>query len=249
MSEKRCFENLSFEKFKEMALSDELSSNEKIGFPDDYRQGKEKAILSDMLTKVTALNENGKIILDIGPGCSLLPILLSEQCAKFGSKLILVDSDEMLSHLPDASHIEKYPGRYPETEDLFKNYDQQIDGIIVYSVIQYIFTEGNLWDFLDKTLSLLSEGGTLLLGDIPNSSMRKRFFSSNAGIECHLQYTGGNDLPDVKFNRLEKGVIDDAVVMSIIARARLQGFHAWIVPQAENLPMANRREDILIRRP
>lgn len=43
--------------------------------------------------------------------------------------------------------------------------------------------------------------------------------------------------------------MDDTVVLSILSRARAQGFHAWVVPQGEGLPMANRREDILIRKP
>jgi len=53
----------------------------------------------------------------------------------------------------------------------------------------------------------------------------------------------------VHFNRLEPGQMDDSVVLALLARARAQGFHAWVLPQASELPMANRREDILIRRP
>jgi hypothetical protein len=51
------------------------------------------------------------------------------------------------------------------------------------------------------------------------------------------------------FNRLEPGQMDDSVVLALLARARAQGFHAWVMPQAVDLPMANRREDILIRKP
>ena len=43
--------------------------------------------------------------------------------------------------------------------------------------------------------------------------------------------------------------IDDAVVFSILGRARAAGFDAYVVPQAPDLPMANRREDILIMSP
>jgi hypothetical protein len=155
----------------------------------------------------------------------------------------------MLAHLPNASHVEKWPGRYPAMQKLFEVYSAKIDVIIAYSVIQYVFAEGNLWEFLDRSLLLLADGGMILLGDIPNVTMRKRFFASAAGITCHRNYTGRDELPDVKFNQLDPGQIDDSVVLSLLARARAQGFHAWVVPQAENLPMSNRREDILIRRP
>jgi hypothetical protein len=53
----------------------------------------------------------------------------------------------------------------------------------------------------------------------------------------------------VQFNNIEHGRIDDAVVLSILSRARSEGYHAWILPQASLLPMANRREDIIIKKP
>ena len=55
--------------------------------------------------------------------------------------------------------------------------------------------------------------------------------------------------PDVRFNNLEPGVIDDSVVAAVLSRARLQGYDAYVMPQSPDLPMANRREDILIIRP
>jgi hypothetical protein len=38
-------------------------------------------------------------------------------------------------------------------------------------------------------------------------------------------------------------------MMALIMRARSAGFDGYVVPQAPNLPMANRREDILILKP
>ena len=47
----------------------------------------------------------------------------------------------------------------------------------------------------------------------------------------------------------EPGKIDDAVILGLLARSRAAGFDAYVVTQPEELPMATRREDILIRRP
>jgi hypothetical protein len=55
--------------------------------------------------------------------------------------------------------------------------------------------------------------------------------------------------PDVVYNKIEHDLIDDAVVFALLQRARAQGFDAYVVPQTPDLPMANRREDILITRP
>ena len=244
------FSKLNFDDFRERAKNPSLSRHEKVGFPDDYRDGKEEAIFIDICNKLSNLNISGKTILEIGPGCSNLPVMLSNLCSKNDSDLIYVDSSEMLVYLPNGPRISKIEGAFPDafTNEIEK-FTGKIDVIIAYSVIQYVFTGANLWDFIDRCLMLLSEGGEILFGDIPNISMRKRFFSREAGAIFHRNYTGSDERPEVLFNNLEIGQMDDSVVFAILARARAQGFHAWVVPQAHSLPMANRREDILIRKP
>lgn len=250
MSDKIPFHELTFDKFRELAQSEQLSHHEKVGFPTDYREGREELIFADVLAKLRSLDGEGKTILEVGPGCSRLPVMLAAVCKERGHRLHFVDSPEMLAQLPDEESICKWPGRYPDDVGaLFAQFKGRVDTIIAYSVIQYVFAEGNLWDFLDRTLFLLADGGEILLGDVPNATMRKRFFSSAAGAQCHREYTGRDELPEVRFNQIEPGQMDDSVVLAILSRARAQGFHAWVVPQREDLPMANRREDILIRKP
>lgn len=249
MAEKIDFDKLNFEKFRELALNDDLSSHEKVGFPNSYREDKEPLIFADMVKKLTSLEGQGKTILEIGPGCSRLPAMLADLCQERQHEVLFVDSTEMLALLPDGPHIKKIPGRYPQVPSLFESYTGKVDVIIAYSVIQYVFAEGNLWDFMDQSMNLLRDGGEIFFGDVPNITMRKRFFSSAAGIACHQAYTGTDQLPTVVFNQLEPGQMDDTVVLSMLARARSQGFHAWVLPQSLDLPMGNRREDILIRKP
>ena len=243
------FADLTFDDFRKLATNGDLSRHEKVGFPDSYREGKEEAIFADVVNKLKELQGTNKTILEIGPGCSRLPIMLAKMCEERSHRLIFVDSAEMLSHVPEALFIEKIAGRYPDVPELAHRYANRIDVIIAYSVIQYVFAEGNLWKFLDQTLLLLADGGEILLGDLPNCTMRKRFFSSNAGRLAHQEFTGTGELPSVTFNVPEPDKMDDSVVFALLARARAQGFHAWVVPQAPDLPMANRREDILIRKP
>jgi hypothetical protein len=244
------FMRLTFNDFRKMALAPELSRHEKVGFPSHYREGKENAIFQDICRKLPNLSMAGKNVLEIGPGCSALPTMLSELCLNNRHKLSFVDSPEMLSLLPKDPNIIEYAGIFPEAmNSVFHDLCGKIDVILAYSVIQYVYAEGNLWDFVDRCLLLLASGGEILFGDVPNLSMRKRFFSSEQGADCHRQFTGKDELPEVLFNRIELGQIDDTVVLSILSRARAQGFHAWVVPQPRDLPMANRREDISIRRP
>lgn len=232
-----------------MATDNELSPHEKIGFPDAYREGKASRIFVDILHKLAPLDAENQTILDIGPGCSDLPLILIEHCKKHGHHLNLIDSAEMLAHLPDSSFISKWEAYYPACPELFEQLSGQVNAILCYSVFHYIFTESNIWRFIDHSLGLLAPGGQMLIGDIPNVSKRKRFFSSAAGIQYHRAFTGKDEVPHVQFNIAEPDQIDDAVVLAILQRARTAGCDAYVLPQSPDLPMANRREDILITKP
>lgn len=244
------FQNLNFESFRQLAKDDSLSPHEKIGFPDSYRDGKETLIFDDIKRKLPNLSKTGQVVVDVGPGCGALAFLLIEHCVAKEDTLVLIDSLEMLNQLPDAEGVVKIPAYYPdECAEFLEEYRQKANVVLTYSVLHYVFEEGNLFKFLDSALSLLANTGEFLIGDVPNVSKRKRFFASQTGIDFHKKFMKTDENPPVEFNRLEPNQIDDAVLFSMIMRARQSGFDAYPLPQSEDLPMANRREDILIRRP
>jgi len=244
------FRDLTFEGFRELAQDASLSPYEKIGFPNSYREGKEGAIFHDIRSKLGNLSRRRQTVVDIGPGCSNLPRMLIGSCREMEHEIVLVDSPEMLALLPDEPFVRKVAGRFPAgCASLLGDLAGRVDVLLSYSVLHYVFPQGSVFQFLDAALSLLAPGGEMLIGDIPNISKRKRFFSSAAGIQYHQQFTGQQEAPAVSFNQAEPGQIDDAVMASIVLRSRASGFDAYWMPQSGELPMANRREDILIRRP
>ncbi len=244
------FSELSFEDFRRMATDDSLSKYERIGFPNEYRQGKEAAIFADIVSKLPALGDRAKTILDIGPGCSDLPRMLDDLCDRQGHTLVLVDSEEMLAHHGDRPGLEKFAGQFPSGPGVLDRYREGVDGILAYSVLSIVFSEQqSVFAFLDSAMELLAPGGSMLIGDVPNISKRMRFFSSAAGRRYHREFTGRDEDPTVEFGRPQPGRIDDAVVLGLVARARAAGYDAYPVPQPDDLPLANRREDILVRRP
>ena len=243
------FKDLTFNDFKRLAQNNDLSKYEKIGFPDSYRKGYEPIILEDIVSKLSALSAQNKIILDIGCGCSELVYLMIDLCQRNNSKLLLVDSEEMLSILPNKPFVEKIAGRFPDCFFHLEKYKDLVDAILVYSVVQHVFLEINLFNFIDKACTLLKDGGEMLIGDVPNISKRKRFFSSRAGVECHQKFTGTNEYPKVDFMTIEEGKIDDGVVFGILQRYRSFGLDSYLLPQNEKMPISTRREDILIKKP
>ncbi len=243
------FDSLNFNSFRNLAQDKHISESERVGFPNAYREGKSDVILEDILSKLSILSTSThKRVLEIGPGASELTEHLLDFCQGKDHQAVFVDSQEMLSLIKGRSYLTKIPGCFPDNFDLIKELGPY-DAILVYSVVQYPFEEGNVWSFIDHACSLLAEGGQLLIGDIPNTSKRKRFFASTNGTLHHQKFTNSDEVPVVEFNKLELNKIDDGVLIGIIARLRSAGFHAYIVPQSDNLPMANRREDILIQRP
>ena len=245
------YDGHNFEKFKELARDRSLSVHEKIGFPDTYRAGKGDAIVEDIASKLPNLiGRQGLNVLDIGPGCSDVQAKIQKICARQGHSLFLADSTEMLEQLGDTPRfVTKVPGFFPDTADAISEGSRGIDIILCYSMFHYIFAEANTWAFIDAILMLMNDGGQALIGDIPNNSKRQRFFSSANGIQFHQEFMNTTALPEVHYNRLEAGKIDDSVLFSVVLHCQNSGFDAFVVPQGPLLPFANRRDDLLIRKP
>jgi hypothetical protein len=240
---------LDYAGFAKLAGDERLSKYERIGFPDSYRQGFEEKIFADICAKLPRLRERGLNVLDIGPGCSDLPGMLIETCRRQGHRLYVIDSPQMLAQLPDGPFIEKRPGLFPTCRNAVADLQGRIDVMLCYSVLHYVFVDANVFDFIDVSLDLLAGGAEFLIGDIPNVSKRRRFFATERGIAFHREFTGSDTLPDLQLGAPMRGLIDDAVVLGLLSRARAGGADAYVMPQDAALPMSNRREDILIRKP
>lgn len=239
---------LGFEDFRRMAVDPALDEYARIGFPDGYRAGFEQAIIEDMACKIPSLASAGTHVVDIGCGCGGLPRLLQANASALDQRLYLVDSAEMLEQVPDADCTRKVAARFPDCAALLDELGGRAGAVIVYSVIQYVAAESDLDAFFRASLSLLAPGGRLLLGDIPNRSMRERFFDSGTGKAFHRAFTGRDEDPgrDVVSRPHD---LDDAALLGLLAQARAAGFHGWLVPQPSALPMHSRREDLLVARP
>lgn len=244
------YDGYNYEKFRELAKDSSISMYEKVGFPDCYRKGTEEKIFEDILSKIPLIKEKKCLnVLDIGGGCSNLQKYISDFCKEQGHTLFFADSEEMLKLTEDKTHVIKIPGLFPKTAEEIKEKSGGIDVVICYSVFHYIFVDSNVWYFLDCLMGLLNDGAQVLIGDIPNVSKRKRFFASNNGIKFHQEFMKTNEKPNVEFNCIEEGKIDDSLLMSVVLKSQASGFDAYVLPQPKELPFANRRDDLIIRKP
>ena len=162
-----------------------------MGFPDSYREGKEGLILDDIASKLTRLSLREQVVVDVGAGCGGLAPLIMERCAEQGHRLFQVDSPEMLALLPEAPHVERVPAASPRSApDCSNELGGRAHCVLAYGVLPCVFVESNVFEFVDRALELLAEGGQLLLADLPNLSKRKRFFASEAGVRFHQEFMG-----------------------------------------------------------
>lgn len=238
---------MTFECFKEMASNTDLSQTEKIGFPDEYRAGFDKAIFSDIANKLD-LYQKELSVLDLGCGCSDLVNFVIQNSIRYNHKLYLLDSKEMLSNIQGSIAVaECIAGQFPnETTSFIEKHQNSFDAIIVYSLMQHIILDMNPFNFVDNLLILLKPGGKVLLGDIPNISKRNRFFSSDQGVRFHRAFTKTDTVPEVKQFELQMDKFDDGMIFGILNRYRGFGYETYLLPQPSTLPLYNRREDILI---
>jgi cyclopropane fatty-acyl-phospholipid synthase-like methyltransferase len=236
---------LTFDDFRKRATDKTLSNWEKIGFPDSYRKNIEREIFSDISKKVDLQNDNLNV-LDIGCGCSDLVSYFINNSKQFNQKLYLVDSEEMLANINEdkiSSNVYILPGYFPKI-DLIKEKTIIFDVIIVYSVIQYVFLEQSIYNFIHHCLTILKPGGRLLIGDIPNFSSRERFLKSTDGEKFSNNFLEQKVKMEFQHENFER--IDDAIIISILSRFRSFGCETYLLPQSKNLPFSNRREDILL---
>jgi hypothetical protein len=244
------FSGMTYEHFRSLAEDPTLSANEKIGMPDAARLGFDASILADILQKVPPLARHGQTVVDIGSGCGTFAHQFIAYCRELEHGLVLVDSPEMLAHLPNPANVNKVAGRFPANEASIKDHiPEGADVVLVYSVLSVVFIESNPFLFLDRAAALLRNGGHLLVGDVPNASKLRRFLASDAGARYHKTYMRTEEPPSIGAFDPPTDQIDDGVILGIIDRMRRRGFDAYVVPQSDSLPLSNRREDILIVRP
>jgi hypothetical protein len=243
------FSALRFDDFQQMARDESLTPNERSGFPESYRGGAETAILDDIVAKLPALAGSGATVADIGCGATPLTLAIGELCQTHEHQLLLIDGADVLAGLPERPGVVKLAGRFPDLAEIEAEWTERCDAVIVYSVMQLVFVESSVFTFLDASLAMLRPGGRILIADLPNQSMRRRFMASETGHAFHRAYMQTDAKPDLSWPALPRPEFDDASVIGLLGRARAAGFHAWLVPQAPGLPMANRREDLLIERP
>ncbi|HEY9206256.1 MAG TPA: class I SAM-dependent methyltransferase [Candidatus Methanoperedens sp.] len=214
---------------------------------NNFQAGDELHIINDILNKLHPLSSDR--ILEIGCGVGILLTPLSQHVAE----AVGIDHTSCVARYKEfgvPSNVQLIAGRWPEEKP-----QGTFDRILVYSVLHYLPDAQTARHFIDNCISILKDGGGLMLGDIPNEDSRKRFLASDFGKRFEAEWVAGisrrgeeHAIRDRIFSQVENTppYLTDDFILQLLADTRRQGLESYVVPQAKNLPFCYTREDILI---
>jgi len=208
----------------------------------------ERMIAREVTSKL-AISPNDSL-LEIGCGVGALLIPLSFQVDEAWG----VDHPAMVSRLKERCELSNGHLIGGDFLSLIKGdavlRGRSFDKVLIYSVLHCLPDESTYLKFIDAAVALLAPGGRILLGDLPNKDLKKRFSESEAGKRFQVDWDAKRNLegdeerlasvPDFG-TTLEFG---DKLILNTIGRLRACGLDAYVAPQSPDLPFGHTREDI-----
>jgi cyclopropane fatty-acyl-phospholipid synthase-like methyltransferase len=200
-------------------------------------------IVADIVRKLEINSKSS--LLEIGCGVGLLLTPLSCKV----TRAVGVDHEQCIDKYKEfgvPNNVELIPGRWPLIE-----LAETFDCVVVYSVMHYMKDPKEAFQFIDKALLSLKNNGKLLLADIPNSDMFKRFNSSEIKEYKELKALHENHETQAQSSIFSNAIrsasyLDDGFVLWLLKDLRARGYDTYILPQPSELPYSYSREDILI---
>lgn len=225
---------ISFEAFGELGAGDQ---------PDTVKAGRyafqeesEARIVDDVVAKLKLRPTDDLLEIGCGTGNLLIPL------AEHVHSVTGIDHENLVTALYRRfDKVRLHAGNFLDLE-VWETFDK----ILVYSVLHYLSDEDEVRTFIDKALGLLRPDGRMLLGDIPNADLRRRFEESDEGRRFNAEWAEKVKGKAAGIADPERVEFDDGLVITLLASLRLKGFDAFLLPQEGYLSFGHTREDILV---
>ncbi len=236
------YQNKSNKSYIEAIVKKKNSSRR--GGRHDEHKNSEKKIFSDIKNKLNLKNNDN--LIDIGCGAGPVCDYLVKYASKKKINLTLNDIPEVIRFLKKRykknKKIKYISGEFQKTK-----IKKKFNKVLCYSVIQ---CTNNPNTFFDKILNSVHGQSSILIGDIPNTSKKKRFLSSKFGKKFEEKRIGKkitNISAYLKKNE-QNILINDGLLKKFLIKSKKRGFNFFILKQDNKLPFSYTREDILIER-
>lgn len=224
--------------FQRMAESPQsVDSVWRVGFDSEVRIGFEQTIVDNIMAHLDSFCKDflqlEPTFVDIGGGSSELTLALNNALIRRNYSHIIVESPEMLKHLPSDVQIRAVEGRFPDNLEILREITSKPSAILVYSVMQYVVKDGILDEFLDGIFALMEPGSISILGDLPNNDMRNR---KREASNLRLEFSDARP-------------ISDSLIMEIMRKCNDQGLNTYLTYQFRDLPLSAHRLDLILHKP
>lgn len=211
----------------------------------------EANVPADVARKLELCGDDSLLEIGCGTGNLLLPLSrLVKSATGLDHAAIL---DVLRSRLREETNIALIPGNFLDVA-----VNGEFSKVLIYSVLHLLTDHAEVLEIIRRAVGLLTPGGMLLLGDIPNQDKRSRFLATERGKRFESEWnrrveeqaSKPVELPALRaLPQDDKLVIfDDASILQILQNARQSGFEAYVLRQSEDLPVCFSREDILVHR-
>lgn len=233
----------SFVNYAQIAETETIGHTELAGRYAFQAAAERRAIL-DVAGKLSLESNDTLLEIGCGPGNLLLPLSFMVE------KSYGIDNAAALKRMKDrtgnSDTITAIPGNFLQ----MKLPDIRLTKILIYSVLHYLSSVDEAERFISRALGLLSPGGRLLIGDLPNADKRARWSNSISGKKStaawYEQVSNAGQHP-LSLQPSDENLINinDKAVFSLMQKARELGHESYLLPQKSDLPFGNTREDIL----
>lgn len=224
----------------------------------------ETYMIQDVLNKLELTKHDTLLEIGCGMGTLLFPFSLIVKEA-YG-----IDHPALITRLKNSPYPENcslLAGNW--LEDGFQL--PEMTKILIYNVIQHACSFEKAITFIEKALPYLPLGGKLLVGDIPNTSRKKRFEASEDGrqfnqwwneqrakfkteeekqrdkfLDQEIRRDGQTNAGFDMENKLVYFEFTDDMILDTIRHFRKMGHECYTLPQPTYLPFGYTREDLLI---
>jgi len=243
MTDKAAFQDV-FQQYAKLASDDTLTEAEKTG-RYSFHEISFDSIAKDISKKLDLRPDLS--LLDVGSGAGDITFRLSPA----PRRITLNDHAEVLKRVKNLSQrqsIEIHAGNLLELDSCLGPFDR----ILCYSVLP-ILPEHAVFPAIDKLVGLLSIGGKLLIGDLPNIDKKERFEisreSKRVSIKKEFEAKRSSLASVDPVNSHERHFLfNDINNLKLISYLRQKHCEAYLLPQPLELPFGCTREDILVVR-
>ena len=185
-------------------------------------------------------------LIDIGCGAGPVCDYMVKYAKKNKINLTLNDIPEVIRFLKKRYKKNKNI-KYLSGEFQKQKIKKRFNKVLCYSVIQ---CTNNPKVFFNEILNIVSDQSSILIGDIPNTSKKKRFLTSKFGKkfeEKRIKKKINNINKYLKENK-QNNLINDELIKEFLIKSKKKGFNFFILRQDSKLPFSYTREDILVEK-